>query len=229
MKFKVITGTIEVLTGLHVGAGKDTIEIGGLDNPVLRDPATKEPYIPGSSIKGKMRSFMEWHKGEVAFDKFNRRDVYENKPGEPHSCNREDCIICKVFGSSSKEPKRGPTRLIVRDAYLSREARERFREGKPVTENKYENAINRITGEANPRPMERVVRGVKFDFEMVYRIFDEGDNQYFHIVPRALKALEQDALGGCSSRGCGKIRFLDIKVDEKSYHTVDEWLESLGN
>ena len=175
-----------------------------------------------------MRAFMEWHLGEVDFNKFNN-DLYENKPGEPHSCMRENCIICKVFGSSSKETKRGPTRLIVRDAYLSGNSRENFKEGKPITENKYENTINRITGEANPRPMERVVRGVKFDFEMVYKIINEEDNQYFHIVPQALKALEQDALGGCSSRGCGKIKFLDIKVDDNSYSNVDEWLESLDN
>lgn len=217
MKFKVIKAVIQVETGLHIGGSKETIEIGGMDNPVLKDPSTGEPYIPGSSIKGKMRSFMEWHLGKVPDN------------GKPCSCNDKNCEVCMVFGSSNKDVGRGPTRLVVRDAYLNEASRRYFREGKPITESKYENSINRITGEANPRPLERVVRGTQFDFEMVFKVIKEDDEKFLHVIPKAMKALEQDALGGCSSRGCGKIKFLDIKVDDISYNSIDEWLKTFEN
>ena len=224
MKFRVISGIIEVETGLHIGGSKDTLEIGGMDNPVLRDPVSREPYIPGSSIKGKMRSIMEWHLGKVTRD----------SRGKPCSCNDRECAVCWVFGSSNKDMERGPTRLLVRDAYLNEESRKLIADGKPITESKTENSINRITGEANPRPLERVIKGVKFDFEIVYKIIKEEDEDFFHIVPEALRALERDALGGCSSRGCGKIRFLNpIKIEEEgqvtNFNSIEDWLQSLSN
>jgi CRISPR-associated protein Csm3 len=54
-----ITSTLTVETGLHIGGGGETLDIGGLDKPVIRDPITQNPYIPGSSIKGKLRSILE--------------------------------------------------------------------------------------------------------------------------------------------------------------------------
>ncbi len=224
MEFTKITGKIEVLTGLHIGGSKEFIEIGGMDNPILREPHTGEPYIPGSSIKGKMRSYLELH-----LDRFDKR----NGRGLPCSCNDPNCPVCRVFGSSNKEAGRGPTRLLVRDAHLSEDSRKRFGEGETITECKYENSIDRITGVANPRPLERVVRGVTFDFEMVYKIIKEDDKKFFPYVAQCLKALENDAIGGCSSRGCGKIRILDLQVVEgekvRKFNSVDEWLNELNS
>ena len=157
IRFKRIKGKIVVETGLHIGAGNDKVEIGGMDNPIIRNPMTKEPYIPGSSIKGKMRALLEWKEGTV-----------KRFGGEPCRCGEPDCPICRIFGTGNnsnpaeqeKAKKRGPTRLIVRDAELSDDFKQKFSEGEPIIEAKSENKINRITAEAKPRPVERVVPGV---------------------------------------------------------------------
>lgn len=214
IKTKKLSGKIVVKTGLHIGAGNDKVEIGGMDNPIIRNPFTHEPYIPGSSIKGKMRSLMEWK-----FDKL------KDSGGKVCSCGKPECEICRVFGSAnmkSDETKdRGPTRLIVRDAVLAEEWKEKFRNGSSIVEEKNENSLNRITAEANPRPIERVVPGVEFDFEISYRVLDTGDNgdldnRYFkEVVLESLKLLQNDYLGGGGSRGNGQIEFKDL-VDENN-------------
>ncbi len=211
---KKLSGKIVVKTGLHIGAGNDKVEIGGMDNPIIRNPLTHEPYIPGSSIKGKMRSLMEWK-----FDKL------KSTGGKVCPCGLPDCPVCRVFGSAntkSDEAKdRGPTRLIVRDAVLTKEWKEKFRSGNSIVEEKNENSLNRITAEANPRPIERIVPGVEFDFEISYRVIDTGDNgktdeKYFNeVVLESLKLLQDDYLGGGGSRGNGQIEFKDL-VDENN-------------
>ncbi|AEF86925.1 crispr-associated ramp protein, Csm3 family [Treponema primitia ZAS-2] len=209
---KKITGTIVVKTGLHVGAGTDKVEIGGMDNPIIRNPLNREPYIPGSSLKGKMRSLLEW--------KF---DLVEKNAGRVCSCGEPDCKICRVFGAgntaktSESAKKRGPSRLIVRDAALTEDWSRQFKEGKTLVEEKSENSLNRITAEANPRPIERVVPGVEFSFEMIYRILDTGDGgktdgEYFDLVVlEGLRLLQNDYLGGGGTRGNGRIGFKDLK------------------
>lgn len=200
-----IRGKIRVVTGLRIGASQDTMEISGLDNPIIRNPANDEPYIPGSSLKGKMRSLTEWFLGEL--------------PGEGDPVKADPrSRTARVFGiSASKERENGPTRLLIRDAALTDEWREKFGRGVPITEVKHENSINRLTSMANPRPMERVVPGVTFDFELVYRILDTGDNgktdeqNYEDVVLAALSLLESDYLGSSGSRGCGQIQFVDLK------------------
>lgn len=214
IKTKKLSGKIVVKTGLHIGAGNDKVEIGGMDNPIIRNPFTHEPYIPGSSIKGKMRSLMEWK-----FDKLKDSD------GKVCSCGKPECEICRVFGSAnmkSDETKdRGPTRLIVRDAVLAEEWKEKFRNGSSIVEEKNENSLNRITAEATPRPIERIVPGVEFDFEILYRIIDTGDGgeldeKYFKdVVLESLKLFQNDYLGGGGSRGNGQIEFKDL-VDENN-------------
>jgi len=205
-QIKRITGTIEVITGLHIGGSSDTMEISGNDNPIIRSPANSMPYIPGSSLRGKMRSLAEWHFGEVP------------RAGSVLNADR-NCRTAKVFGvSADKKKGRGPTRLIVRDAPISDEWLCKFRSGTPITEMKSENSINRITAMANPRPMERVVPGVTFDCEIIYRVFDMDDNGqedetlFDEIVLTALALLEADAIGGGASRGNGKIA-LHLKID----------------
>lgn len=218
IQYKTITGKIVVLTGLHIGAGSDRVEIGGMDNPIIRNPINREPYIPGSSLKGKMRSLMEWKLGKVG--------TQGNNKGKPCSCGLADCPICRVFGSANNPKavedalKRGPTRLIVRDAHLSEADRALFLANKPIVEEKSENTINRITAEANPRPIERVVPGTAFDFEISYRVLDTGDGgekdlQFFdQVVLTALRLLRQDYLGGGGSRGNGHIDFEDLKDED---------------
>ncbi len=215
IEHKRITGRIVVKTGLHIGAGNDKVEIGGMDNPIIRNPLTREPYIPGSSIKGKMRSLMEWDLGKV--------EKSGNRMGKPCSCGRSDCPICRVFGSANSSKRndesnpKGPTRLIVRDATLAAEDARKFREGKPIVEEKSENSLNRITAEANPRPIERVVPGVAFDFEIVYRVIDMGDhgeidrNNFKNVVLKGLSLLKRDYLGGGGTRGNGQVDFEDLK------------------
>jgi len=205
---KVIKGEIILQTGLHIGGSAQSIEIGGMDNPIIKNPKNNEPYIPGSSLKGKMRSILEWKLNKIS------------QSGNPHEwCGDPECQICRIFGTSSDEAKIGPTRLLFRDALLSGKDRENFKNGMPLTEEKYENSINRITARANPRPLERVIPGVSFDFEMIYRVFDiDGDNgetdeKLFDTVLDGLRYIEQDALGGYGSRGCGQVSFENL-VDE---------------
>jgi len=217
-----VTGTVTVQTGLHIGGSQETMEISGLDNPIIKNPANAEPYIPGSSLKGRMRSLAEWYFAEVP----EQGDV--TKP-------RADSKTGRVFGLPAKEPdktspaerdayQRGPTRLVVRDAPLSNKSRDAFKNGQPLTEVKSENSINRLSSMANPRPMERVLPGVEFDLELLYRVFDvdgdggaEDEQLFEEVVLTALALVEADALGGGGSRGNGKVAF-NILVDgqEKS-------------
>ena len=206
LKIHKIKGKIKVKTGLHIGAGRDTIEIGGNDNPVIKDPITGDPYIPGSSLKGKLRALLEWFEGRV----------HENQ-GNP--CNCGNCIVCDIFGTSNKEGRKNPTRIIVRDAFIDKDTLEKVKtEGLMLFEEKYENALNRITAEANPRPIERVIPGVCFDFEIAYKIFNENDkeDEILNKILTSMALLEEDYLGGGGSRGNGKVEFIDLKLIKKS-------------
>lgn len=225
--YKRIEGIIEVITGLHIGGSTTIIEIGGKDNPVIKHPITKVPYIPGSSIKGKMRSLLEWKLGKLNTDR-NSNDF-----GEVHKwCNDKECPICVIFGTSAEEAGIGPTRLIVRDAVLDKNYKERQKEKNiswtpiDLTEDKYENTINRITARANPRNFERVISGAEFSFKMSYRVFENGDNGsgdegLFEHVLDGLRLIEQDALGGAGSRGCGQVKF-HINVNGGEPKTLDD-------
>lgn len=221
LKLKVIKGELEVVTGLRIGGSRESMEIGGIDNNVIRNPLTREPYVPGSSLKGKMRSLIEWSLG----DKYLVTDRHH-----PHQCAEPDCPVCRVFGAAANEgPRegvvRGPTRLIVRDAYLTQSSREALTEmnleqGTLFTEIKQEVFIPRLGGDANPRTMERVPAGARFGLELVYKLFDMGDagaldeKHFDSVVLKALKLLELDALGGSTSRGYGQVKFhFDVKEE----------------
>ena len=196
----ILRAKIECLTGLHIGAGKDTAQIGGIDAPVVRDLASRQPYIPGSSLKGKMRSLLEFGEGLV-------------RDGEPHNCDSPTCKVCRAFGSSAQERTCGPTRLLVRDAYPDQRTREmwdRLDTELVYTEMKSENYLNRITSAANPRFIERVVKGSRFNLELVYGVYQvdsQNDLDYFGGVGKALRLLEDSTLGGHGSRGYGQVRF----------------------
>jgi len=166
----LVTADVRLLTGLHIGTSKDEVEIGGLDNPVIKTPSG-EPYIPGSSLKGKMRMLMEFYRGLV------------NSNGEVHSCANGECVVCELFGraidkKSDNENVFNRSRLIVRDAFLDKESLRAFKDFLETewTEIKYENSINRIDSKANPRQQERVPAGACFKAEFVVNVFsDDGD------------------------------------------------------
>lgn len=209
-----ITGKIRLLSGLHIGAGKDSVEIGGIDNPVIKHPHTGEPYIPGSSIKGKLRFLLEWAFGSVREDgqAWGFNDDQPIDPADP---------VLRIFGNALKEWQGGPTRLMVRDAPLSEEDRARFREAPDAFfEEKTEVTINRIQGKAldgGLRTQERVPADVRFKFEMAFRLYDLGDGaardlECLNWTLQALDRLEQDALGGSGSRGYGRIAFEALRL-----------------
>lgn len=193
---RVVKGTIHLVTGLHIGAGNEDIHIGGIDNPVVKT-TDGMPYIPGSSLKGKIRCLLEIAEGTHT-DKGNISD----------SKRFPDSLIPKMFGDTEGER----TRLLFRDCFLSGASKDTLlAKSLPATESKSENTINRLTGKAeNPRNTERVIAGLDFDYEIVVRLF-EGDNEeeIKKKLIQGMKMLENDALGGSGSRGYGKIKFVD--------------------
>ncbi|ODN29661.1 type III-A CRISPR-associated RAMP protein Csm3 [Fervidobacterium thailandense] len=232
----IVEARLEALTGLHIGTSKDTMKIGDVDNPVIRD-ANGIPYIPGSSLKGKMRALMEFFHGKLKPDGM----VYAKYPDiRLHMCDEKDCPVCGLFGrnhgnhnvvlkNERKEFKNiSPTRLIVRDAKLvldsiTEEMRENM--GEDYTEIKFENNLDRITSEANPRQTERVPAGAKFNVSMVvnrYAVAYDDDPsavddgiKYLKELLIAMQLLEDDYLGGQGSRGYGKVKFEEIKITYK--------------
>ena len=212
----VITGTIKLLSGLHIGAGKETVEIGGLDNPVIKHPHTGQPYIPGSSLKGKLRHLLEWEFGKV----HPNGQPWGHGPRGQYDLNDP---ILRIFGCSLSRTEwdGGPTRLIVRDAPLDEKwVRDTLQNGLFLTEEKTEVVIDRIAGkaaQAGPRTMERVPAGAKFNMEMVFRFYDtndggEFDKKCFKWLLAGLSLLEQEGLGGSVSRGYGRVQFEQLRV-----------------
>lgn len=205
-----ITANIELITGLHIGDSKDNVEIGGVDNPIVRRKDNNEPYIPGSSIKGKMRCLLD--------------QVYGVNPdgnckAENYNTNQAK-VIADLFGVSGDNGN--PSRLIVRDAYLTKECAEKLKNNEftdmPYTEIKWENVINRIKGTAeHPRQMERIPAGAEFSLEFVINIFQGDDeNKLYELFEKGIKLLEDDYLGGSGSRGYGQIKIKDIKRIDKN-------------
>jgi CRISPR-associated protein Csm3 len=227
--YLTLRGTLRCVTGLRIGGSSEMIEIGGLDNPIIKHPLTGMPYVPGSSLKGKMRSLLELRLGMIdprpeVNGRRNREYGEVHRPGG-YGCKGDDCPICRLFGSNAGDGELGPGRLIVRDAYLTDEwdekAHERLMDGEPVTEIKYENTINRITAMANPRQMERVPAGVTFALEIGYRVFDTGDGgkidrELYERVIEALQLVQADTLGSSGSRGYGKVSFEDLELTDLS-------------
>lgn len=193
-----IQGTIEVKTGLHIGGDDSFSAIGAIDSPVVRDPLTRDPVIPGSTLKGKMRSLLAREMGTVRADGVRG---FEN-----------DCIeIKRLFGSSQKDSDAAGTglqmsRLQFGDCFLQN------KDDLPqIFENKFENTIDRLTSVANPRQIERVIRGAKFGFEIIYNVEkpDEVAEDFANIAT-AMNLLENDYLGGGGTRGNGRICFTDV-------------------
>ncbi len=216
LKAKLIFGgTITALTGMHVGGSDTGLAIGGADKLVLREPRNNQPYIPGSSLKGKMRSLLE--KVRCAGENCAGFKLDATLVRGP--CNCGVCPVCLVFGVPANierklqgsTPYAAASRILVRDAFLANAAEvERMRNlDMPFTEVKTEVSIDRLTSTANPRSFERVPAGAMFQFEMTLNVFD-GDDEPGHIelVRQGLGLLGDDAVGGQSSRGYGQVKIV---------------------
>lgn len=221
------TGTVECISGLCIGTSSDTLEIGGVHQEVIKNPLTKEPYIPGSSLKGKMRSELEKKYGstKMIWDKKTHTASYKDELRLPCGCGKESCLTCVVFGAhKNTRAKSAPPRMIVRDAPLSKESRamlEHFTaDHKSYLEHKTENIIFRDTNIVDaPRKIERVAAGLSFDFEIILRIF-EGDDaaKLTAYVEEGLQLVELSYLGGNGSRGSGHVKFhYDIQYRELNH------------
>jgi len=224
----VINGFVICETGMHIGASKENMEIGAIDAPVVRDPVTRQPYIPGSSLKGKLRALLE--KALLISEKnlLKKRNIgTEKNPLLIHVCDNSslasDCKLCRLFGSTAGKGDANnnfPSRLIVRDLYLTSESVERLTgidTGLQYTEWKFENAIDRVTSAANPRQIERVPRGAEFKLEIIYDV-ENLDHLATDLknLKLAFELLELDALGGHGSRGYGKVSLKIEKIEAMS-------------
>ncbi len=287
-KLKVISELV-IKTGIHIGGGGEKLEIGGLDKPVIRDPITLHPYLPGSSIKGKLRSILErleakpvnrkGGSGTYRYESDDLEDGYteiENTTPIKFMGARR-CPVSRIFGSTgancwiktsivteqglesvnnSPKPRRdlegdeefklvrgrnSPARLIVRDCHLVETSATELEDvdtGLYMTEWKFENGLDRVTAAANPRQVERVPKGARFNFEMIYTVetesaepnnsdeinqaFADANNDLRNLL-RALLILEDDALGGHGSRGYGNVKFEMLQF---VYHDYQNFVSS---
>jgi len=218
-----ITATLELVSGLRIGAGDSEMRIGGVDNTVMRHPHTQAPYIPGSSLKGKMRSLLEWRSGAVREEPLGWKDWKEWKDlnGANEHTKTEIRHILQLFGISGdaklgKEMlELGPSRLSFWDCNLQEDWVQGIRENNQMlTEVKSENRINRISGVAeHPRQTERVPAGARFDFRLSLKRLAGDGPELRDTVLQGLKLLEMDSIGGSGSRGYGKVKFVGLAID----------------
>lgn len=203
----LITAKLKLLTGLHIGGNSDFSPIGSVDSPFIRDSLTHEPIIPGSSIKGKLRTLLA--KSEC--NSYFLNDI-----------DKDNDVIKRLFGftgkSSTGENTASFARLQFFDLYLNRDCVEMFKNIETDTyfgEIKFENTISRLTGIANPRQIERVPAGFVFDFKLIYNIENEAELiEDMKTLATGFKLLEADYLGGHGSRGYGKISLEDFTVQK---------------
>ncbi len=202
----IIKGNIQLLSGLHIGGSQSVLDIGSIDNTVIK---THEgvPYIPGSSLKGKLRNMLARAAGSQCVDS----DIALEKDGK----DGEIKYIAKVFGTpENREENKGAEALLkVHDCFLKDES------SKEVLEIKTENSIKRLTGEANPRALERITVGNTFSLHMTMDVYEEEEvvNDYLTELALAIKLLELDHLGGGGSRGNGRVKFA---IEETRYYKL---------
>ena len=207
IKKVIMNGVLTTKTGLSIGGTKDDIGIGTSDNPIIKNPLTGQPYIPGSSIKGKMRSLFE----SAGLQKGDDATICK--------CGREDCVVCKMFGAHmNPNAKSGSPRVLFRDAMLSPE----FDRLDNVIELKTETCIDRVTGVAKNgslRQKERVAAGVNFDYEIIILVHDSDDeDELIGLVKNGLRMIEATGLGSKTTAGYGKV---DFNIDSMNIEVED--------
>ncbi len=211
--------TLKCVTGLHIGDSKESTDIGGVDLPVVRRKDNNQPYIPGSSLKGKMRCLLDQVNGRNADGK----------------CLNDGSTVCQLFGALKNGDNEAqgnlPSRLIVRDAYLTDESAKMLLNSTntdmPFTEIKIENTIHRITGVAqHPRQQERVPAGAEFEVKFMINVFADDEkeveivrNQHLKVLKQGIDLLNHDYLGGSGSRGYGQVKL----VAKESEPVIKTW------
>lgn len=194
-----ITGEIELVTGMHIGGSSAFAAIGAVDSPIVKDMRTKLPMIPGSSFKGKLRTMLAKEYNEHL----------AKKPDEDCTC------LTRLFGSAKKDNVKR-SRIIISDMFMCNEKELRNQGLDSITEIKFENTINRVTAVANPRQIERAIRGSVFKLDMIYEVERGHENEVvedFEVLSNGMKLLTYDYIGGNGSRGYGKIKFNDLNAD----------------
>jgi CRISPR-associated protein Csm3 len=235
-RYEQITGIIHCLSGVRIGGNSNVIEIGTIDNPIIRNPITNHPYLPGSSLKGKMRSSLEMGLRSGAPPTLGLplpSLVKRERDGKPeiNPCTCGKCVVCKLFGSGDTKTTYEPTRLIFRDCLLTDDSAEVlenaarssgvfFAEVKPGVR------MNRATNTVAKGAFfnfERVPEGTEFNFELVLRLYDkemDGDSaraDYRKVIAHGLRLMEKEGIGGKISAGYGKIEFRDLKWNDASF------------
>lgn len=191
-----IKGTIEIISGLHIGTSDAFSAIGAIDSPVIRDAYTQLPMIPGSSLKGKIRCLLA--------------KSYPNGVEKTADDDREE--ICRLFGSAKKGAVKN-SRLIFSDMVMENWEELKKKGVQSPTEAKHENVIHRLTSEANPRQIERVIRGAQFSLHLIYNAEKEDEILAdMKLLKEGMTLLTYDYLGGNGSRGYGKIAFHDLSA-----------------
>lgn len=209
-----ITGRIVAKSGMHIGDSDAFAAIGAIDSPVVRDALTGLPYIPGSSLKGKLRSLL----AKAYNDGPSRRDD-------------DDIRIKRMFGSSSSDKETAlPSRLIFTDSVLMNMDELKEKGLQSPTEAKWENTINPVTCIANPRNIERVVKGSVFPLRIIYNMINEEEfMEDMEILSNGFKYLQYDYIGGHGSRGYGEIEFVDLDASCVIGDISDEKMEMCCN
>lgn len=225
----IIKGIIFCETGLHIGDSKDAIDIGGSDSPIVRDSITGYPYIPGSSIKGKLRSLIE-----LSDEKSSKSIIENHKNNKGNVSTDEDSIAVKLFGLSPNDRSKSnetnftyQTRTIIRDAHPTEDTLRKWESNDGLfggSELKWENTIDRITSNAVPRNIERIPRGSEFSFEIIFSVYDGDNLENIVELLRVMKFLECNYLGGSGSRGFGQVKFKNISIIQRKlgYYIEDE-------
>lgn len=226
----IFRGTIEAVTPLHIGSGKPELELGEVDMPIIKD-ANNQPYIPGSSMKGRTRSEAERllrKEGVWVCSPPDTRNMCGSKKNNPE----EFCLCCKIFGTAGNISVASKTRF--RDAYPTK---------------KVETLMQR-TGTAIDRQTETVSRGALYSIEAVppgtvfdFEIVAENlTDEELKLLLASVKSVEHSALGGASSRGFGKVKIDFTTVVERtagyylgkeaerelSGETLKKWLKEKG-
>ena len=207
-----ITGTIEVVTGLHIGGSSAFSAIGSVDSPVIKDMQTGHPMIPGSSLKGKMRSLLA--------------KQYNSFVAETPDDDAE-CLV-SLFGSAKKGHVH-TSRVLFSDSMMSNWDDLKAKGLTSQTEIKFENSIKRTTAVANPRQIERVIRGSQFPLNIMYEVKDEETIlKDFQILSEGFRLIQYDYLGGNGSRGYGKVRFRDLHAEAVIGEISETVMEECG-
>ena len=208
-----ITGEIEVVSGLHIGASDAFAAIGAIDSPVIRDVYSDFPMIPGSSLKGKIRSLLS--------------KAYPNPNVIEKTADDDSDNILRLFGCAKKDKLKN-SRLIFSDMVMDKDNWEKLKKLglQSQTEAKFENTISRMTSEANPRQIERVVRGATFPLQLIYNVENEDEIiEDITLLKEGMTLLSYDYLGGSGSRGYGKVRFSGVAADVVVGDVADEIID----